>query len=297
MEGRGVTNYNPEKPSYGFSTATTEFDDALMERGIVAFEQAMMAKGASPSEAHRLAELHAHAGGSSDGQAALDGKNDSSRKQQLGDGHDDEVSDASSDEGENENDEQFIQKYRQMRLNEMKKGRLQEYGDVIPISKPDWNREVNGASNDGLWVVVNLTRSTASNSIAQDELCDKVEDVTKDLADSFVNIKFVSIPSTSAIENWPSENLPTLFCYRYGKLQHQLIGIDSMGGPGVNSGRLEWRLSLLGVLETGLEEDPRPDKIGVSTDKGKSGSQFGGGMSRLATTRDYESDDSYNDVD
>jgi hypothetical protein len=49
MEGRGVTNYSTGKPSYGFSSATTEFDDALTSRGIVTFEQAMIAKGATPA--------------------------------------------------------------------------------------------------------------------------------------------------------------------------------------------------------------------------------------------------------
>ena len=57
MDGRGVTNYSTDKPSYGFSTATTEFDDALMSRGVVTFEQAMIAKGASPQEARRLSEM------------------------------------------------------------------------------------------------------------------------------------------------------------------------------------------------------------------------------------------------
>ena len=57
MEGRGVTNYSTEKPAFAFSTRTTEFDDALVERNIVTLEQAFMAKGASEKEAQRLAAL------------------------------------------------------------------------------------------------------------------------------------------------------------------------------------------------------------------------------------------------
>ncbi|KAL7538305.1 hypothetical protein ACHAXR_008458 [Thalassiosira sp. AJA248-18] len=290
MEGRGVTNFAAGKPSYGFSTATTEFDDALISKGIVTFEQAMITKGASPSEARRLAELNAN--GTNDGQSDLNREAVSSNSniQHLGDGHDDE-SDASSDD---DNDQQFIEKYRQMRLNDMKKGRKQEYGDVMPISRPDWNREVNEASRNGLWVIVNLTRSTTSLSIQHDEICDKVEEISRDLADKFVDVKFVSIPATSAIENWPAENLPTLFCYRYGKMQHQLVGVNALGGAGVNSGRLEWRMAILGVWDTDLEEDPKPNRIEITADKGKS--QFGGTMSRLATTRDDEGY-GYDDVD
>lgn len=291
MEGRGVTNYAKDKPSYGFSTATTEFDDALISRGIVTFEQAMIAKGASPSEARRLTELKEGGGDRALG-SDRDVDSTAAKERQLGDGYDDE-SDAPSDD-DDDDDGQFVKRYRQMRLNEMRKGQRQEYGEVIHISRPDWNREVNEASRDGLWVVVNLTRITSTRSAAHDEICDKVEEVTRHLADKFVNVKFVSIPSTSAIENWPAENLPTLFCYRYGKLQHQLVGLESMGGAGLNSGRLEWRLALLGVVQTELEEDPRPDR--TARVMSGAGSQFGGAMSRLATTRDSDSDD-FDDVD
>jgi hypothetical protein len=39
MQGRGVTNYATSKPSHEYTTATTEFDDALLKRGIISFEQ------------------------------------------------------------------------------------------------------------------------------------------------------------------------------------------------------------------------------------------------------------------
>jgi hypothetical protein len=39
MQGRGVTNYSTSKPSHEYTTSTSEFDDALLQRGIVSFEQ------------------------------------------------------------------------------------------------------------------------------------------------------------------------------------------------------------------------------------------------------------------
>jgi hypothetical protein len=291
MEGRGVTNYGAETPSYGFSTATTEFDDALISRGIVTFEQAMIAKGASLREAHRLTELNEMC---ERDRFRLNENCDTDRPnmQQVGDGHD--IESLASDEDDDDDDE-FIKNYRHVRMNELKTGTKQEYGDVLHISRPDWNREVNEASKTGLWVLVNLTRSSTSLSVTHDEMCIKVEDIAKHLANKFVHIKFVSIPSTSAIENWPEENLPTFFCYRYGKMQHQLVGIEALGGAGVNIGRLEWRLAILGVVQTDLEEDPRPDRTENKVYKGYGG-QYGGVMSRLATTRHYDSDD-FDDVD
>ena len=287
MEGRGTTNYEVgRKPTYGFSTATTEFDDILISKGIITHEQAMIAKGASPNEARRLASINTSENSDTKLDLYMD---DDKHNQDLGDGNDDESS-------EDENDEQFIKSYRQMRINEMKSGKQSEYGDVVPISRPDWSREVNEASKHN-WVIVNLTRSSASLSITHDETCDKVEEAIRDLADKFVNVKFVSIPSTSAIDNWPANNLPTIFCYRYEKMQHQVVGVDAMGGSGVNSGRLEWRLAVLGVVQTDLEDDPRPDRVSVQESSGRK-SHFEGTMSRLGTRRDHDcDDDSYDGVD
>jgi len=269
----------------------TEFDDALISRGIVTFEQAMIAKGASPSEARRIAvaELNEHNANHCHSESNQHGDTNTSDIQRLGDGHDD-TSDALS-QGE-EDEKKFIREYRRMRINDMQTGRKSHgYGDVLPISRPDWNREVNDASRNGLWVVVNLTRSSISESRTHSEICDKVEEIMRDLAETFVDVKFVSIPATSAIENWSAENLPTLFCYRYGKMQHQLIGIETMGGTGINRGRLEWRLALLQVLDTDLEEDPRPERTRNHYEVTSQGT-----MSRLAESGGCESDD-YDDVD
>lgn len=258
-----MTNYSTDKPSYGFSTETTEFDDALMSRGIVTFEQAMIAKGASPQEARRLSDLKFNK--NLEGQQATR-QSDERNKQETPE----------------DDDEEFIRRYRQQRIEELKRDKNTiKYGDVIHISRPDWNREVNEASRSGTWVIVNLTRHTSTLSARHDELCDLVEETIRELAVKFERVKFVFIPSTSAIENWPAENLPTLFCYRFGKMQHQLIGTNALGGPGLNCPRLEWRLARLGIVETDLEEDPLPEKFSAGSE---------------AFTNDYNDDD-YDGVD
>ena len=104
MDGRGVTNYSLDKPSYGFSTATSEFDDALISRGVVTFEQAMIAKGASPEEARRLANLKFNT-------------TEEERCDQVGKQHtdNDQNQEATSDD-----EEEFIRNYRQQRIKELK---------------------------------------------------------------------------------------------------------------------------------------------------------------------------------
>ena len=55
MADGNTTSYSLDKPTYAYTARTTEFDDALIRRGIVTLEQAMMGKGASAAEAKRLA--------------------------------------------------------------------------------------------------------------------------------------------------------------------------------------------------------------------------------------------------
>lgn len=85
-----------------------------------------------------------------------------------------------------------------------------------------------------------------------------VTECLKNVADRFGDVKFLRIDWRAAIENWPEANLPTVFCYRNGELQKQMISAKQSGGPHTTVHRLEWRLKLLGVLpDSELEEDGR----------------------------------------
>jgi len=292
----GKISYSLDKPEYEFSTDTTQFDDELMKRGIVTFEQAMIAKGASPTEARRLASIKYGRKGegieSNDTQGGRKGEDRSNDR----DGSDDDSSNASHGEDDKDDDE-FRAKYRQMRLQELKQGSCPQHGEVTYISRSDWTREVNDASRSGRWVVINLTRGSDSAviSTAHVDACQAVETAIAELASKFPDVKFVSIAASAANENWPPQNLPTVFCYRDGTLQRQLVGLDEFGGHGINTGRVEWRLAQLGVMESELEYDP--DKSSVhqsasspSREQQHGRSQFGGLMSTWATRPDSEDD-------
>lgn len=49
----------------------------------------------------------------------------------------------------------------------------------------------------------------------------------------FKDVKFIKIRSTQAIENWPEMNLPALFIYHNGILQHQMMTLKPVGGLSV----------------------------------------------------------------
>ena len=100
--------------------------------------------------------------------------------------------------------------------------KLNRFGDVYEISKNEWMTEVTEASKS-CWVVVLLY----VNSLVD---CGVMESVMIQLAKKFMKVKFLKIRSTSAIENWPESNLPTIFVYHDGELQDQLLTLKSLGG-------------------------------------------------------------------
>ena len=284
MQGRGVTNYSIDKPSHSYTTQTSQFDDALLARNIISFEQAMMAKGATPEEARRLSALK-----SQQYQAASASQDNTTCCNSTMDNHEEHHHD-------NDNDA-AIEEYRSKRLIQL------QHGNVIPISRTEWSEQVNTASYSQ-WVVILLTSTSSApnlNPYHKDQ-CLKIEqDIVPSLAGKFSEVKWVSIPSKSAIENWPDENLPTIFCYRRGELQCQLAGLGDFGEIHVDN--LEYKLGKMGVLESSIEVDPETKK---SREKGQSGisrgvsygrSKFQGGMATFATKESDEGFSDYDDVD
>lgn len=264
LQGHGVANYNLDKPSYAFTASTTEFDDQLIRRDIVTLEAAIMAKGASQQEANRLADLQRNG-------TVIP----ASKTQQPNDGND--------DESDNNDNDYFISKYRQERLEQWKKECEQpSFGDVIPISRPEWTYHVNEASIKS-WVMVCLT--------ADVERTGCIEAAMEDLAVKFPNIKFTTIHNQAAIPNWPEENLPSLFLYRHGTMQHQLVAMDCNISPD----QLEWKLSNFGVLDSLLVEEPSPQHSPRIQGYGGS-SSFGGTMATLVTKSLGDYDD-FDNVD
>lgn len=57
-----------------------------------------------------------------------------------------------------------------------------------------------------------------------------MENAMTDLAKRFLKVKFLKIRSSSAIENWPECNLPTVFAYHNGELQDQILTLKPLGG-------------------------------------------------------------------
>lgn len=252
----------------------------------------MMGKGATPEEAHRLHALK---------QEEDNRKNNTSTQTIC-------VKDKSQHKtcGNENDDDEFLRRYRERRLEELKK---EKYGTVIPIQRNEWNHEVNEASEDGTWVIINLTAQKSSPNVhpMHKELCLLVEDnIIPTLANKYPAVKFVSIPSISAIENWPDTNLPTLFCYRNGKLQSQLVGLEEFGvmcsKDIITLESIELRLGNLGVIEVeNIHELISSEKSycnkSTCEERGYGKSHCGGLVARLQTGGDDGDESDYDDVD
>jgi hypothetical protein len=242
MEGLGVTNFALNQPSHGYTAETTEFDEALIQRGVVTRQQALIAKGATPQQAQALLQQKQDLEKQHQQQQNVSwDKTDNNREK----GDDDDADDDSFVDDDDDGD--FMDQYRQQRMREMKqaqqdsKNKGPKFDEVIQISRPEWQRHVNDSSLEH-WVVVCLTSSDVNRT-------GRTEAAVQELATLCTSIKFVTIPSSAAIENWPQEHLPTLFAYRHGKMQHQFVSMPIQ----CNAEDLYQLLKLKGVV--GEEKD------------------------------------------
>lgn len=122
-----------------------------------------------------------------------------------------------------EDDDRVLQVYREQRIAALKAAHLKNrFGDVNEISKGDWINEVTEESNS-CWVVIHLFQDSFVE-------CQLMDETIKILAKKFPMVKFLRIKSTHAVESWPERNLPTLFVYHEGELQHQMMTLGSVGG-------------------------------------------------------------------
>lgn len=71
-----------------------------------------------------------------------------------------------------------------------------KFGDIQPISKDEWTREVTEGSSDH-WVIAYLWDDAL-------EECKLMDNVLREVAKKHRDVKFVSIQALACIENWPS---------------------------------------------------------------------------------------------
>ena len=161
---------------------------------------------------------------------------------------------------EDSEDEDFLNSYRQRRIDEMASlQKSSRFGAVVPLQKNDYTRDVTEASRE-VWVLVLMTSPVGSDE-------SKVaEEGWKGVARKFGDVKFCVIRADLCVEGYPEKNCPTVLCYRDGDIRRHVVTLKEL--KGLKTGVDEWERLLveLGAVERGdirllhdkKSEDGRP---------------------------------------
>ncbi|AMD18561.1 HBL341Wp [Eremothecium sinecaudum] len=133
------------------------------------------------------------------------------------------------EELEDDEDEEFLEFYKQKRMAELQKlHQKSRFGQVFHITKPEYNEEITQCSmgkaeGEGVYVFAHLSSEAKLQSRLLSALMQQA-------ASKFPDVKFVDIPATRAIENYPEDNTPTLLVYYKGDVVKNLVTLLELGG-------------------------------------------------------------------
>ena len=147
---------------------------------------------------------------------------------------------------EDEEDEDFLNSYKQKRLNEL--ATLQAtsvYNQVYPVQKPEYSEEVTEASKKA-YVFVLLTSSSGTNTESR-----LLVEIWRELARKFGDVKFCQMQANLCIEGYPDRNTPTILVYKDGDIKRQIVTLKELGGERTSLGDLENLLRSVGAVKPG----------------------------------------------
>ncbi|KAJ4332312.1 Proteolipid protein 2 [Didymella glomerata] len=177
---------------------------------------------------------------------------------------------------EDDEDEDFLESYRQKRMNELSSiTSASIYNQVYHLQKPDYNRDVTEASKKS-HIFVLLTSSTGTNT----ESRVAAESWTL-LAQRFGDVKFCQMRADLCIEGYPDRNTPTVLVYRDEQIVKQIVTLRELKGPQTKAQDWEKVLVDLGAVKMGdsrLSKRPGQEEEGEKTTgirQGKSMQQDG----------------------
>ncbi|PNS19596.1 hypothetical protein CAC42_7440 [Sphaceloma murrayae] len=147
---------------------------------------------------------------------------------------------------EDEEDEAFLDTYRQKRLQELATLKSTSvYNQVYPVQKPEYAKEVTEASNQA-HVFVLLTSSSGTNVQSQVMI-----EMWRDLASKFGDVKFCQMQANLCIEGYPDRNTPTILVYRNGDIKRQIVTLKELNGDRTSINDLEAVLITTGAVKIG----------------------------------------------
>jgi hypothetical protein len=148
------------------------------------------------------------------------------------------------DELEDLEDENFLEKYRQQRVQELASlTKKAVHGTVYPLSKPDYSREVTDASVNGP-VLVNLTSGLGTNVESR-----VLTELWRKAAAEYGEVKFCEIRGDMAIEGYPDRNCPTILVYHNKDIVKQVVTLMTLGGVRIGMPEIDRLLIEVGAIK------------------------------------------------
>ena len=153
------------------------------------------------------------------------------------------------DELEDLEDEDFLASYRNKRLAELSSlQKASVYGQVYPLQKPDYAKDVTEASSKA-YVFVHLTSSMGTNVESR-----ILSELWRELATKYGDVKFCEIRADMCIEGYPERNCPTILVYRDGDIKKQIVTLRELNGVKTGIADVESVLVEVGAVK---ENDTR----------------------------------------
>lgn len=150
------------------------------------------------------------------------------------------------DELEDDEDEEFLDEYRQKRMGELRSLRdASVYGQVFPLQKPEYQKEVTDTSAKTS-VFVLLTSSSGTNPESQLAI-----ELWRQLAVKFGEVKFCQMQADLCIEGYPDRNTPTILVYKDKDIKRQIVTLKELKGLQTSMEDVEGVLIDVGAVKYG----------------------------------------------
>ncbi|KAF3293016.1 hypothetical protein TWF132_005018 [Orbilia oligospora] len=162
------------------------------------------------------------------------------------------------DELEDDEDEAFLEIYRQKRLQELSiLGKNSPHGNVYPLQKPDYAKDVTESSNQ-YFVFVHLSSASYANTESK-----LLSEIWREAARKFPDVKFCEMRADMAIEGYPERNCPTILVYKDTDIKKQVVTLKSLGGVKCGMTDIEKLLVDVGAIKLGdfrLQRKEEPEE-------------------------------------
>ena len=96
---------------------------------------------------------------------------------------------------------------------------------ILSVSRASWRNSMPAVSLFDIQCMLSAILLWMCRVMA----CQVVKACMQELAAQYKHVKFLTIPSTECIPNYPDENLPTLLVYHNGQCRRTIVGTQTLG--------------------------------------------------------------------